>query len=433
MADTPRPIDIGEKMPNIVMGSFYNYGTPMDSEKEPNKLSSFYKNRVLIIDFWGPYCSYCVASMRRTDSLRKIYKEDLEIIMVTESSGHTVDSFFKKRPDLRSLQIPMIIGDSLLGVKMFPHQGKPHVVWIDSKGTVFAITGGNYITAENIEAAISGRSFRFVRKVDSMNFDVAKELDRGNENNFIYRSILEKSDLSTPGAIYAEPIFPAHVLNPKVRRILVNKASIKELYLIAAFKRKYSIFNPYIYSMELSDSTRYINPMQHKEEFKKFGYDLLEDWMSDNMYTYELILPESVLYLAFYENMLSDLNRVFSVTGKMEYRPTPCYVIRQGSTVLMRTSGGESRFIHTPRKTKFDYFDGIQNKKISELVEMLNLNNLGKPIVDKTGIDYPVDLEISLNMMKPDIGEIRSELSKYGLLIEEEIIPFEVLVIKEKH
>ncbi|MEZ0454437.1 TlpA disulfide reductase family protein [Sphingobacterium thalpophilum] len=108
------------------------------------------KNKVVLLDFFDTYCASCIQLMPHLQDLQNTYGDKIQIITVTWQDRETMEKFFAQKQYLsdHKVNLPVIYNDTYLK-DLFPHQSVPHEVLI-YQGRVQAITGPNYVTAENL-------------------------------------------------------------------------------------------------------------------------------------------------------------------------------------------------------------------------------------------------------------------------------------------
>ncbi len=79
-------VTIGDKCPDVVFHSVLN----LRSDKA--KISDFY-GKPLILDFWATWCAPCISMFPFVDSLQKIFKDDIQILGVTDQPLDEVQRF----------------------------------------------------------------------------------------------------------------------------------------------------------------------------------------------------------------------------------------------------------------------------------------------------------------------------------------------------
>src|SRR5690606_14683772 len=105
------------------------------------------------------YCAACVKSFPKVSALHSRFKDQLNIVVVglDEPGIRPLYERMKKQYDL---DFPAAFDADLY--KRFVHAGAPQLVWIDSDGTVRAVTTSTEFNAENVEAFIRGEAFEFL-------------------------------------------------------------------------------------------------------------------------------------------------------------------------------------------------------------------------------------------------------------------------------
>jgi hypothetical protein len=138
-----------------------------------------------------------------------------------------------------------------------------------------------------------------------------------------------------------------------------------------------------------------------------------------------------LLHLPFAKKMLEDLNRYFPLKGKIVKRQELCWIIIRKD---MRADTLSSQF-----KTSEIYQTantiGIKNKKLDVLLAQLNCFYNMEPLLNESGVDRPVDIELQFKQdynVHPDITVIRRTFNKYGLDIVQEVRTVEKLYLTDK-
>src|SRR6478752_6738066 len=135
---------VGDKVPDLVFKNLIN------SRSKQTRLND-YKGKLVIIDFWEWGCVTCMESFPKIELLQKEFADKLQVITVT--SRISPEYFQEKKSEFHSLKdftLPTVMRDDELR-KCFPFDAVSHLVWIDRNGFVKAITGSDYVTAENIK------------------------------------------------------------------------------------------------------------------------------------------------------------------------------------------------------------------------------------------------------------------------------------------
>ncbi|SJZ68043.1 Thiol-disulfide isomerase or thioredoxin [Chitinophaga eiseniae] len=397
------PLGIGQPVPSVPLAPLINF-----SGKQTN-LTSF-KGKLLILDFWTTNCSSCIASLPKLDSLQKQFG-NIQIISVTRENTATVRKFFHRRPNLPA--VPILAEDTLLQ-RLFPHAAIPHVVWIDTAGIISAITYSEYLTPENILAAIAGRFERLPIKQDNIIYDykaafLKPALPLADKAPLYYSTITGYA----PGLVMMSGIHKDSTAGT-VRRYATNW-SVVDLYLMAYGKLINFPRNRVM--LEVAAPVKY-------RHTPKDGY--FYDWQHLYGHCYELRCPLATSKEQLQRYMVMDLNRYLNINGRLEKRQVSCLLLKAASLRAIPASKGGVPEIKTGSDGSLIY---TRNTTIAALLYHLN-NMVGiPPIVDKTGISSNIDL--SLNMHYGDLPALRKALLANGFVLEEQVQEIELLVITE--
>ena len=142
------PYYIGDRVPDLQLTKLVNY------KDSVAKLSSF-GHKLIILDFWGVHCGSCVTMFPLEDSLQKIFKDDVQFILVTTDSTGKVAAFLKdwNAKHKTTLELPVITEDGLLR-RLFRHYYVPHYAWLAPDGSLLAQTLDYFINKETIRNAL---------------------------------------------------------------------------------------------------------------------------------------------------------------------------------------------------------------------------------------------------------------------------------------
>lgn len=164
---------IGKKAPDLAFDKILN------SNMSSVKLSEYRTNKIVILEYWGTYCSSCISSFPHLEELQRKFTKDLQVITITADSEKRIEQFLKKG----KLNLPVAIDENGQLNAAFPHRIVPHTVLIDKEGVVRAITEPTKITDELITKIINQQSVTIQEKKD-LNFDPQKPLSAFGNINF---------------------------------------------------------------------------------------------------------------------------------------------------------------------------------------------------------------------------------------------------------
>jgi thiol-disulfide isomerase/thioredoxin len=405
-----RPLTIGDHLPDLTLNNVTHYPTPT------LKLSAF-KGKAIIIDFWATWCAPCVKMIPLMDSLQNKYADQLQFISVSTQPSATVNLFFRRIAQQQQLHlhIPSLSDDRTLSA-LFPYQYLPHYVWINPDGVVTNFTSFDQVNDQNVSAYLKGinPAQKKMPEVITVIYDRSKPLFfDGNGGQ--------------PQQLFAHSSFSGYVpglslgLTVKVDstsgiRISARNQCIGQLFELAyGYGLRFLGGKNVIY--EVGD-TSLVNSALVGERFL--------NWLgSGNGYCYELQLPPGKVGSA-YPRMREDLQLYFpQYRAAVEKRKATCMVLKRTSASdKIQSKGGtlsvEIEPIHA----------SLRNAYLNQLTMRLDMMDPGRPVINETGYQGRVDLEISAGMN--DFGAINRELAKYDLHFNQEEKEIEFLVIRDR-
>lgn len=423
--DSIRPLKIGDKMPDVLFEHMLNY------PGGKAKLSDF-KGKIVVLDFWNIMCEPCIANFPKMETLQKEFNSKIQVLLVNtfnkveflERIGFPAKS---KSSIIRNVKLPYVLGSEELK-RYFPHTNEPYHVWIDTKGFIRALTSHVFFTRRNITRVLSGENFAFPfeRNVEDVITPYQSILDLKDDNilqNTLFTSVITKN-LFLP-RLYGD------ILDSLTGETLGMRiyGTIEEIFI--------KLFLNYDNKTILRD--RVLLEVKAPQTFIQPGkFDSIGEWRMDNIYCYELKLPNSLLDLDWKKReallkrkMKDDIQFYFGVKTSFERKKIKCRVlIRKGQADLLNTSGGDRIY-----SKEIDGGYVFHNQPFSAVLEFLVIENAQSivrvPLVDETGISHNKYIDIKLRNPITELEQFRNEINKYGLDIIEEERELEVFVIKD--
>jgi thiol-disulfide isomerase/thioredoxin len=405
LSATQQPLSVGDRMPQIKVGNIINY--PVSKIQ----LSSL-QDKLVIIDFFATWCTACIKSLPKLDSLQQQFGGKLQVLIVTSESPGKIEAFKKKNKLFARCSLPIVAGDTVFK-KLFPHLLLPHEVWIDANGLINAITSDKEITAANISAMIAGAPLHLPLKKDRLDFDSRKPLlqdgNGGDENDLLYRSVWA-------GRLQGMSTREGRVSERNATRYFYINTPVLSLY------KKVLGFASNRVILEVQDPARYILPSGASEE-----------WLDSNLYTYELTVPAQTNKKQLQALFLNDLNRYLHLSGSMELRQMKCWAV-------VNTRSNDAAFITKGLQPNLTYVDTSASwlfisQPMSEIVASFNDLNTPAPdqliILDETGFTGNADMEIPAAAMH-NLILLHIVLRRYGLSLVPVEREIEMLVLKEQ-
>lgn len=413
---TSKGIQVGQKVPDVTLTNLHNYKDANGKSTASAKLSDF-KGKWLILDFWATWCIPCVAMIPKMDSLQKQFAGKIQFISVTHQQENDVLPFLAKYEQQKNKQYNLTILTSDKALRqLFPHIYLPHYVWIDTTGTVRAITGAEALNSENISQTLKDiQGFKFKQKTDySLAYSDQEPFlmngNGGDVNALLFHSVLTGHQLGLPPqytTVKGEMI-------PGIRVTFLN-VTIPQLfaYAMGGNKGAYTFKNM---------------KFQVKDQSALLMTGDINTWVAKHTYCYELIIPKS-MEADKYNIMLNDLKRMFP-TYQLAVEKTKQNVLaltRSAATYKIKSKGGVPLAKFSP--LGFELRNFPLNRLVAQL-SMVYLQNHPLSITDDTGYTERVDLKVDAPLT--DIEALNAGLKPYGLALQVKEKEVEVLVFKDK-
>ncbi len=113
--------------------------------------SSFqqFKERLLVIDFFGTWCVPCVRALPKLSTLQEKYKNQITILLVSEEGQTKLENFIKKQA---SFSFPVVVDEEKSFIKKFQPPSYPYTVVVAKNGKIIAIPTQEEMTDDNINS-----------------------------------------------------------------------------------------------------------------------------------------------------------------------------------------------------------------------------------------------------------------------------------------
>lgn len=429
-AQTPstpiKELKVGDTIPDLVVQNI------IQSDDKQVKMSDMYKDGLLLIDFWATWCAPCIKLMIQMDTLKKQFP-NFHSLSVTYQDSLEVKRFLDlpSNSDINTERLTIVTNDTLLK-QYLPHRSLPHSVWIDSMGVIKAITYGRSVTANRIKEFLAEQDLSdksLIAKNDRDDFDYFKPFHLG-DSLFKYRSIITPMISGIGGGNLVNSQYR------KIDRFFAWNNNIPALYW-AAFSKFQPSLKKELIEIYTKDTLKFYKPSESLLQLHESEYKNIEQWQKENVYCYELVLPEPVSDTTFAKYMIQDLNRFFGFKTRTTEREMQCVVLRSDLSQVNlppTTQPDSSPFI------TFQYPKLIAtNINMDDLVHYLMgfYSKNTKPIVNKTSCEMSFDLVLDLGEYLGIVGEgislemVLKGMKKLGITWSEEIHPYPVLVIED--
>jgi thiol-disulfide isomerase/thioredoxin len=403
-------LKVGDPFPSIIATDVINYG---DSLLRFNDLSC----PLIILNFWNQGCEANMDAFPKLDSLQKIFKGELQLVMVNRERKDSTLRFFSKRKRLVLPAIPMVTGGEKLW-KLFTNSSIPYQVWIHD-GKVAYITNSYNLSRRHIEGVLAGKRPVMINLPD----EEGKQIPEWQR--FLYSSSLSSCSKGRKDMGDTEGVIDGTLIS-------LSSSCVSAVDL---FIKAYREYNKHAFRttkevvLDADNPFRYTYPPQDDE---------IDEWKPQYSYTYQLVLPIS-LRKSRYQFMQQDLKRYFPLEAKIEKRKIKCYaLVRTGSLQALASKGGKriDRLLPTAFLKDGDSSRYARNfpfssfaAKVGQWIEYF----LDMPFEDKTNYGGSIDIDLREADIDPfNLDELQKDFLRYHLKIVLSEKLMDVLVLKEK-
>lgn len=242
--------------------------------------------KLYIIGFFSTNCNTSLTLLLQPTALQEQFGGNVALVPVTRQHKEVVQHELHRRKAVQYYHAVYSHSDSVWGAHFF-YNTVPHLVWIDAKGKVLAITSGEQLTTAHIQQVLMGRT---------MILPVKKDRDYDHSKTLLYNLGLQQPAMNGY-SFYCNELEGITAAKFRMKdtvqhrtRITVTNSDVAGLYALAYNKR-------------------FLKPYQF----------VVDSTISRDAYCYELLLnstSDSVIQHA----MLQDLGRYFNTAGRMEQR-----------------------------------------------------------------------------------------------------------------
>jgi len=388
--DNIKPLQIGDTIPE------YLWHLPLQVVNHPEGLEAItlndYRNKLIILDFWGTFCGACITAMPEINEVQQQFANEMVVIPVSRSKPDMTEEALQNHRTLQPLGLFSVVEAKAL-INLFPHGVIPHYVWIDPRGEVVATTASNDVSGANVAMVLHGERPDYTLKTyintDQPLFFAADGIPEGA--GLQQYSIFIKGEIpSLSGGTKARKT--GNITNgySMYNRPLVN------MYQIIASKIK----GDSIVTMGGVGKKRFVE-VDPIEDVSKCTFDfIIPPGRADSLYVF----------------MLASLNQHSGYTGRWVKRMRPCLVLtRTGANGGFIGNAGEQSFRNDSQAIR------LLRCPISQLVSRLNWHDISKDrlVFNETG--YNGEVDITFYAPFDDFANVRKQLQAQGLdLVEKE-------------
>lgn len=362
----------------------------------------------VIVDFFASGCIACFKSLPKINQLQQQYKGKVKFLLVGKEDGKIQNTYemFREKFNL-DLDVRY---DSTIQ-KAVGITGYPKYMWIQN-GELLGASYSDALTEDRINEFIHSELDREKLIKNYARFNVYKQWNDLDNNAgagvLLFRSALMKSTDSTPyyipTSVYKQPVPGTfHAMN----------VTGEDLYRFAFFGRNNWMAPDSMYGVVSHDAILEIN-------------DTIK--LRKDRYCYTVTVPGAAQTPALIQDrMKKDLEDYFGYDVSVELLDMPCLklIIHDDTKIKSQSKLSSKRnwFTHAGM--------GLYNVPVQKLIAALSTSLTdNRPIIDHTGIDFNIDIELSAIMY--DLEDVRTSLQKKGFDLVPSFAPMQVLVIREK-
>lgn len=408
---------IGDKLPPINWTGVLNV-------KDGKLSTEDLQGKLVIFDIWNVYCGSCIVAMPELEKLQEKFGDEIQIVLVTNSTQEQVDKLFERSAVARNVKLPSIIGDTVL-TRLFEYRTVPAHLWIDKNGIITHFTNGSNTSERNIEKFLRNSEVDLPYKKEYVDFDIyASLLTEGDGRQLkhikYYTLISEKIDDDGGGA---GPIY-----DEDTKRILPWKKKWVNEKIINLYKNAF--YKEFLYTngfpipdqlieLRVSDISRFYRPEKEDE---------IDRWNKSNLFCYEISVPESKID-QIPHIMRRDLDLYFDLKSSLEKKNTNCIILKKINPQIPFKSNYEKREV----KIEKNYFY-ITNQWFSTALDQLGLQlsrNFKAVLINETGEMGNARIDLILKGELESLESINQQLKEFNLFLSKEKRNVPHLILEE--
>jgi thiol-disulfide isomerase/thioredoxin len=410
-------LKVGEPCPNFVLTNVHYY-------KSKHVTLADLKGKQVILDFFNSGCTGCFKSMPKVSKLKEKFGQNIEFFFVGLFDSK-VEKVYEKYRKAFDLKVPVVY-DSILPWR-FLNFGYPTQIWIDPNGIIQAITGSEDLNENNISAFLAGSPFKFADRtkikdgeinnpfIDSVAGVFRYKVDE--DTSFLYKFEFGEWQDEKYGASANLRENGLVTKGPNAGKAIEIRGPLRDLY----FQAYFGVFGIFPW-----DSVNYGN-VYKVPILEGIDSNTFVSRYSSN-YWYRLIDRRRDKTEDLFTAMKSDLHRHFGYEAKLEERIMPYYKLvltDKSKAQLLRSKGGKP--ISQRGVAGFKEFNAPW-KNVVMAIQYYGAITTEPTILDETGIDYNVDIEIEAAMQS--FEDVNRALRKYGIGLVNGEKMMKVLVVR---
>lgn len=415
IAQDVKKINIGDQVPDYEIKNLMNY------PQKTAKMNDF-RGKLLILDFWTFGCVTCVESWPKLMKLQDQFKDKIQIIIVnTDQTEDRIKEFIEKQEKINRYKMTLTgaYADKNLST-MFPHQGVPHVIFIDQKGIVTNITAGFTLHQETIKDMLAGKQVKTAEKTDNFSIAYHRPLFiNGNYSKTDSGANVLGTSIIAP---YTPDVLPVSTIgsNKTISVGAIANYSISGIFSI--------LYGTGINPIDGVRSSRIVYKGVDSSKLVTRVNGILK---TENLYCLQLIVKKQVSIPLMKQKMIRDFEFTIGYRAHWEKQTKICVVFSKTKDSIPTYQEGDRR------EAIWSHGINLNNLTMDEFLNRLTLNvpafySTPYPFVDETELKGKLGNIVIESPDKPlELKSLAKHLLKFGIkmsLMERDI---DVLVITE--
>lgn len=403
-----QPLKVGDKVPEIFFNNVLNY------KSKSAKLSDF-SGKVILLDMWSTLCTSCIAAFPKMEELQEEFSDQVQILLVNSEGGKydsytRILSILNKNKDRTGYypRLPIPSLDTILNL-YFPHNSVPHYVWINKEGILLGATRSEYVSSDVIKQILITGKLDAPQKNEigfDQNIPLLIKGNGGNENNFIYRSVLT----------------PYNGTLETIQGMRINEDGMVIGYYMINYPLRYLVYTAYLELFTDLSRSQVIFDVRRPEIFSTTTTD------STSSFSYDISFPPiERMKFGFSKFLQEDLKRTFNVNVKKVKLPQKAYVIYPSQSLVKMISKHSEKSMEVNEESLNKY---IHNVTLSEFLVILK-PYFDRPVLNETQLNETIDIDFPSGFSLKDSKELLSFLRHCGFKIEEEEKHLDAIIVSD--
>jgi thiol-disulfide isomerase/thioredoxin len=416
--------EVGKPLPEFILHNLNQF-------KKTTATNNDFKGKWLFMDFWTIRCTSCIHSFPKVNSITQEFSNQLNWVMVGLNGKQRypgTEEFYEKMRAKRNLQMPYLF-DSLLA-QQWHVPSFPHIIIVNPKGIVYAITSGRDLDKEKVQQLLAGQQVSFYEK-DQLTKKFEPTLNNADIEEISSDKLLLYSMLTEWNGEQQSVGVELDRWAKWPKRSLVKGYGMAMVPLYALYNCAF--FGQWDWDADNSMyKTTYPFPILELTDTSRFNYDYTYD-VGKGTYNYMLkIPPEQVSKDRIMSLIQDDLKRAFGYRARVETRSMPVWklIATPEAAQKLITKGGPKYMSPGTHAAGYTF----KNVPVSYLVAGIRfyLSDLEKRevFIDDTGITDNIDFSIDADMT--NLKDIQKELKKQGFELIRGHKKMNVLVISDQ-